>query len=89
VVILAKDLFTRHASCRGAGSEVASVVMEGVRFILKYKRSECADFIVGLDFGKNYFALFGFRVSFCLSCGRFLGFGSRYEVCWICEDEYE
>jgi hypothetical protein len=57
--------------------------------LLKYKRSECADFLITLDFGTSYFALYGFRLSFCLACGRFIGFGIFHELCWICESELE
>ena len=88
VATMAKDLFARHTPIRHAGYEIRKKA-DDVSFILKYKRSECADLVITLDFGKFYHILGGFRLSFCLACGRFLGFGTRYEVCWLCESELE
>jgi hypothetical protein len=56
---------------------------------MRYKRSECAEFHVTLDLGKFWYSLYDFGLSFCLACGRFLDFGTRYELCWICEGELE
>jgi hypothetical protein len=60
-------------------------------FLLDYKSSANADFSVALNFEKenDCFVLFNLRLSFCLACGRFIGFGSLFEVCWICQDELE
>jgi hypothetical protein len=87
-MIMAKDLFSRHTHIRPIGYEVRKKI-EGSSFLLKHKRSECADFYITFDFGESYFTLFNFRLSFCVNCGRFLGFGTRYEICWICELELE
>jgi hypothetical protein len=84
-----KDLFARHTPVRSAGYGIRERVMHDVSFCMEYKRSECAEFFVTVDFGEFWCSLFGFRLSFCLACGRFLGFGTRYELCWICESDLE
>lgn len=89
MIIMAKDLFALHTPLHSAGTEIRIRVLDDVSFFMRYRRSECAEFLVILDFGKSYFTLFDFRLSFCLVCGRFLGFGASYEVCWICEYELE
>ena len=89
MVTMAKDLFSRHAPVCAVGYGVRKRVMGDVSFCMEYKRSECARFFVTLDFGEFWYCLFDFRLSFCLACGRFLGFGTRYEMCWICESELE
>jgi hypothetical protein len=89
VVIMVKDLFAQHTPVRFSGFEVCRRLTEDASLLLKYKHSECADFLITLDFDGSYFALFGFRLSFCLVCGRFLGFGTCFELCWICESELE
>jgi hypothetical protein len=86
---MARDLFARHTPVRSCGSEIRKRVMNDVSFLMKYTRSECAVFIVTLDFGQYWWSLFDFRLSFCLACGRFISFGTRYELCWICESELE
>jgi hypothetical protein len=86
---MVKDLFGRHCPVRSAGSEIRKRATDDVSFFLKYKRSECADFYVAFDFGESYFTLFGFRLSFCVACGRFVRFGTSYEICWVCESELE
>ena len=89
MVTMAEDLFARHTPLRDVGDGFRKIVMGDVSFCMEYKRSECARFFVTLDFGEFWYYLFGFRLSFCLACGRFLGFGTRYEICWICESESE
>jgi hypothetical protein len=89
VVTMAKDLFARHTPVRSAGFEIRKRVTEDASFLVKYKRSECAEFFVTLDFGRDYFTLLGFCLSYCLACGRFTHFGIYYELCWICESELE
>jgi hypothetical protein len=85
-----KDLFDRHCSVRSIGYEFPIRTMNGVSFILEYRNSACADFLVALDVGdKESFILFGYRLSFCIACGRFIGFGSKFDVCWLCKDEME
>lgn len=86
---MVKDLFGRHTPVRSAGFEICKRAMDDVSFFIKYKRSESADFYVTLNFGQKYFTLFGFRLSFCVACGRFLRFGTSYGICWICESELE
>ena len=86
---MAKDLFARHTPVRAVEYGVRKRIMDDVSFCMRYKRSECGEFFVTLDFGEFWYSLFGFRLSFCLVCGRFLGFGTRYEVCWLCEDDLE
>jgi hypothetical protein len=88
VSALGKDLFACHAPVRPVGYAVRKKAGD-VSFLLRYKRSECADLLVTLDFGEFYFTLFGCTVSFCLGCGRFIGFGSHFNLCWICESELE
>jgi hypothetical protein len=85
---MVKDLFARHTPIRSVGYEVRRKAGD-MSFLLKYERSECAILWVTLDFGIFGFSLGGFKLSFCLACGRFLGFGTRYELCWICESELE
>jgi hypothetical protein len=89
VSVMAKDLFARHTPKRFAGCEIRKKATDDISFLLKYKRSECTDLLVTLDFCEYYFSLGSFRLSFCLACGRFLGFGTQYNLCWICESELE
>lgn len=89
MVTMVKDLFGRHAPLRCSGFEIRYKTTGDVSFLTRYKRSECAEFNVTLDFGKFWYSLYDFRLSFCLACGRFLGFGTRYEICWVCEDDLE
>jgi hypothetical protein len=85
---MVKDLFARHTPFRPNGYEVRR--KEGdVSFLLKYERSECASLLIMLDLGEFRYKLGVLRLSFCLACGRFLGFGTRYDLCWICESELE
>jgi hypothetical protein len=84
-----KALFARHALIRSAETELRKKATTDISFFLKYKRPECAELFVTLDFEKGGFTLYGLNLSFCLRCGRFIGFGSRYEICWLCEDELE
>lgn len=86
---MAKDLFARHTLVRSTGCEIRKKATMDTSFFLKYKRSECAEFFIMLDFCKGGFTLYELNLSFCIRCGRFLGFGIHYEVCWICEDELE
>jgi hypothetical protein len=90
VVTMVKDKFgCRHIPVRPDGFRVRRRVIDGVSFAWVYKRPEVAGFFVELDFGNYHFPIFGQALSFCRVCGAFLGFGIRYELCWICEDELE
>lgn len=90
MVTMVKDEFgCRHAPVRAAGFRVRRKVLDGVSFAWVYRRSEVAGFFVELDFGGYSFPIYCMGLSFCLACGAFLGFGIRYELCWICEGELE
>jgi hypothetical protein len=88
---MSRDIFGRHCPVRKAGSQVGKTVTEDVIFLLNYKSSASADFSVTLNFeeGDVCFVLLSLRLSFCVACGRFIGFGSLFDVCWICEEELE
>lgn len=87
---MVKDKFgCRHTPVRDAGYMVRRRVMEGISFMWRYLRSEVAGCFVELDFGGYYFSISCLRLSFCRACGAFLGFGIRYDLCWICESELE
>jgi hypothetical protein len=86
---MTKDLFGRHAHSRSAGTELREKATDDISFVLKYKRSDFAFLFIALHFKDGYFILSELGLSFCLRCGRFIGFGNRFEVCWLCEDELE
>lgn len=87
---MVRDKFgCRHAPVRPSGFRVRRKAMNDVSFTWVYKRPEVAGFFVELDFNNNHFPIFGLILSFCRACGAFLGFGIRYELCWICESELE
>lgn len=91
MVTMDRDIFGRHCPARKAGSQVSKKVSQETIFILNYKNSANGVFSVVLNFhgSDNCFTLFSLRLSFCLACGRFIGFGSLFDVCWICEKELE
>lgn len=89
MVTMEKDLFRRHTPKRHAGFIAPVARFDGLRIDLMHKSPECGDLSVTFDCGRFGRKLFDVRVSFCLACGRFLGFGTRYELCWICESELE
>ncbi len=85
-----KDKFgRRHTPVRFSGFRVRRKVMDGASFTWVYKRPEVAGFFVELDFCDYHFPIYDVVLSFCRACGAFLGFGFRYELCWICEGELE
>jgi hypothetical protein len=84
-----KKLFEKHTPVRLAGTVISKKACAEVWFVLEYVRCECADFLVNLEVEGGYFVLFGFRLSFCLACGRFTHFGTKYEVCWLCQEAFE
>jgi hypothetical protein len=88
-----KNLFGRHCPVRHSGSKLEIRASSDISFVLRYVDSDCAYLSVCLvDSDLRYFwSLFGFRLYFCLACGRFIGFdNSHYEsICWLCEDELE
>ncbi len=91
VVTTDKDIFRRHCPVRGGGSQVGNKVTKDIVFLLDYKNSANADFSVALHFqgSGNCFVVFSMRLSFCIACGRFIGFGNAFDVCWICKGELE
>lgn len=87
-----KDWFGRHTPIRSAGFKKRIRVMDDCSFCLVYKRSDLAKFIVTYDFDSFSFPVSlweSSNLSFCLACGRFIGFGAKFGICWICEDNFE
>ena len=87
---MTKDEYgNRYTSIRSVGWEYRIKAQDDVSFLLHYLHSELGFFAVMLKIEGEEKVLFGLHVSFCISCGRFLGFGKRFEVCWECADEFE
>ena len=88
-----KDPFRRHCPVRHSGFTLERRINRDISFVLRYVQPNVAFLHVCLiDMDLPYFwGLFGLRLYFCLSCGRYIGFdNSRYEsICWLCEDELE
>jgi hypothetical protein len=86
-----KDVFGCHCAVRHSGFRIEHRVSKDISFVLHYFSPDVAAIFVYLvDRELLYFCtLFGFRLYFCLSCGRYIGIdNSRYEsICWLCEDE--
>jgi hypothetical protein len=91
IVVTMKDLFARHTPVRNVGSLVWKKIADDTAFTLNYISRNKATLSVMLSFGssKLLIPLYSLGLFFCLACGRFLGFGTRYELCWICESELE
>ena len=86
---MAKNKADRHSPVREAGYEIRRSVLPNVTFFWKYIRSECAEFSIKLKIEGNVISVPCLRLSFCLVCGRFLGFGTRYDVCFDCDFDLE
>jgi hypothetical protein len=80
-----------HPHEAGFKIRIHDEAMYGLSFLFKYVRSEYGIFEVGFDDVDSSFPLDGIKLglSFCIDCGAFTHFGSRYEVCWRCEDSLE
>jgi hypothetical protein len=79
----------RHTPVRPKGWRLRLKGINDVNFILHYVRPNYASFAQVHDIEGYDWVLFDVLVSFCIACGRFIGFGNSFDVCWICKSHLE
>jgi hypothetical protein len=86
---MVKDKFDRHTIPRKAGYSWSKVAVDNSMFVNIYKASHVSYINVYYYYHRVRLHLLSLPLAFCVSCGRFRGFGSEMDVCWLCTDEFD